>query len=66
MTSKKKWWQELGGLEGLFELLAAVGLVSASAVIAFLGKVVFAGVLLLLAYGIFLRFKRRKKLKRQL
>ncbi len=60
MEAKKKWWQELGGLEGLFELLVAIGLVSASAVIAFLGKVVFAGVLLLIAFGIFLRFKRRK------
>jgi hypothetical protein len=64
MEVKKKWWQELGGLEGVFELLAAIGLVSASAVIAFLGKVVFAGVLLLIAFGVFLRFKRRKTLKR--
>jgi hypothetical protein len=64
MELKKKWWQEFGGLADLLELLAAVGLVSASAVIAFLGKVVFAGVLLLIAFGIFLRFKRRKALKR--
>jgi hypothetical protein len=63
METKKKWWQELGGLEGVFELLTAVGLVSASAVIAFLGKVVFASVLLLIAFGIFLRFKRRKTKK---
>ncbi len=63
MTSKKKWWQELGGLEGIIELVMALGLVSASAVIAFLGKVVFAGVLLLIAFGIFLRFKRRKTKK---
>lgn len=62
MENKKslKGWLSADVLEAVLTAAMILGSVSAAAVVAFLGKVVFAGVLLLIAFGVFLRFKRRK------
>jgi hypothetical protein len=42
------------------ELLLRIGLLSGAAIAAVLGQLVLAGVLCLIAFGVFLRFKRRR------
>ena len=52
-------------LINIAEGLAHAGLISGAAVVAAFGNFVLAGVLLLLAFGVFLRFKRlRQRAKR--
>jgi hypothetical protein len=57
---KKKLFQLTDGLAGLLQLAITVGLVTFAGVMAVIGQFVLTGILLLIAFGIFLRFKRRK------
>ena len=59
-TKNLKGWLSADALEGILAVVMILGSVSAAAVVAFLGKVYFSAILLLIAFGIFLRFKRRK------
>jgi hypothetical protein len=57
---KKKLFQLTDGLAGLLQLAITVGLVTFAGLMAVIGQFVLTGILLLIAFGIFLRFKRRK------
>jgi uncharacterized membrane protein (DUF485 family) len=57
---KKKLFQFTEGLASLLELVVAVGLTSLAGITAFIGQFVLTGIFLLIAFGVFLRFKRRK------
>lgn len=48
-------------LADLAELAVRIGLISGAAFVALIGQFVLAGILLLIAFGVFLRFKRKKK-----
>ena len=43
------------------EVAVRIGLISSAAVVAALGQFVLSAILLFIAFGIFLRFKRKKK-----
>ena len=49
------------GVGHVIEALAYAGLISGSAIAAALGQFVLAGIAVLLALGVFLRFKRLRK-----
>lgn len=61
--SKNRDDSGLWTLHGIVELAVRLGLISGAAVSAALGQVLLAFILLALALGIFLRFKRRKATK---
>ena len=50
-------------IHGIVELAVRLGLISGAAVSAALGQVLLAAILMALALGVFLRFKRRKATK---
>ena len=56
-------FKNLGYGEGLiifFQFLGMIGAGSGAVIVAALGNFLLSGILLLIAFGVFLRFKRRK------
>ena len=59
--SKSRDDSGLWTIHSVIELTVRMGLISGAAFSAFLGQVLLAAALLVLAAGVFLRFKRRPK-----